>query len=138
MSEEEQVVEYNIEPAEVVNVVQQRRMQILMQGTSIDKDELALMRDLAKTAVDNKRIEVDQDLSDSLSEMGRSFMGVVNAAAGSDPFKIDPSLDPSILDGVVCPEISEGDLPEFELLETETSLEPSTMTYSTMFPEEDS
>lgn len=67
----------NVDPDNVVDIVQRTRLAQLLNRSPLDKDELRLMDDLAKTSLTQKRIQADKESSDASGELAKALGNVL-------------------------------------------------------------
>lgn len=126
MDEEEYVVdeEYDVTPNKVIITVQQHRMNLLKGSANYDEDELTLLKDLSKTAVDQIKLETGSASITAQKEIAGMLAKAISSTV-VDPFAIGKGNNKPI------PE-----LPEFELVEGEADLKIDTLTFDEVMKEE--
>ena len=120
-----------VTPAEIIPFIQQRRLDMLMGRIEEDKVGVAIMTGMAKTAMDEARIMVDESGAKAQQEIaavlatlvsrggGNPFMGIGNSLVDSRPITLDHK-----------------DLPPIVLVEGETSTGQSALTYKDLYSDD--
>lgn len=86
----------DVTPDNVIDVVQKQRMAMLLSKSPLDKTELKLMDDMAKTSISQKRLSADEKSADSDAALAGALAQLIvdnnnpNRLADSD---IDTSQD---------------------------------------------
>ena len=122
----------DISPEAVVEAMQKRRMAALLDpGAELPgKDEMMLMRDLTKTAVDQKRIMVEDDSNKANRELAEN-MAKILAQSRENPFRQGNTVEGRAV------ELPDAETPELELVEDEISTEQSTLSYKSVILQEE-
>lgn len=125
MSEENEVTisDEELQPDNIIKLIQKRRMNILMSAADIDKSEILLMNSITKTAIDTKRINVD----DSNSAADRDIAASLVKAVGS--LNDNPFLK-SNLDNNIESNFRAVALPDIEVIHEETSRDLAVLEYN--------
>lgn len=112
----------NVESKAILELVQRRRIAMLKGKTGgLDGEEMKLLTQLAKTAIDESRIAVDSEGAKAEAELARS-MAAMMARMEGNPFQRQVDRE------VKAPEL---DLPPLDdVLDGELSTEQSTLDYS--------
>lgn len=108
----------DISPDAILSEVQTQRLKALKSLRTPDKDTMMLMRDMATTAVAQKRIDTDKE---SAAGQNEAAMAMANALKGiSNPFDRSKEIE----DGYVVEasfKAAEIELPAIEIVPGETS-----------------
>lgn len=95
----------DVEADNVIDIVQRTRMSQLLNGAPLDKDEMALMRDLNSDAFKQKRIVADEKTADASGELAKALgqMLVSGVTLAKDPAetteeKVLPDLEGEVID----------------------------------------
>jgi UDP-N-acetylmuramyl tripeptide synthase len=120
----------DISPVNVIRTVQEKRLALLNNpGEGIDKDMLMLMRDMAKTSMDEMRLVQEDENAKTDQEIARAM--VKATATGKNPFVSEGTKRD------VAVEVDDSDIGELTLVEGETSTEKSNTTYNEFMTDKD-
>jgi uncharacterized membrane-anchored protein len=117
------------DPTELIRFVQQRRMETILNGNTIDKDQALMLTAIAKTAMDENKLKVESNGVKAQRELASVLSNLVCQAV-SNPFATDASGE--TLENKQTT-LTEEELPDIELIEGETSTELSTLTYKELY-----
>lgn len=119
----------DVSPVHVIRTVQEKRMQLLNNPhEGVDKDVLMLMRDLAKTSMDEMRLVQEDENAKTDQEIARAM--VKATAASSNPYiREGHTRDHPV-------EVDDTDIGELELVDGENSTGPSNITYKEFMGDE--
>lgn len=67
----------DVSPDNVIDVVQKQRMAMLLSKSPLDKVELKLMDDMAKTSISQKRLDADADAANSDAALAAALAQVL-------------------------------------------------------------
>ena len=110
-------------PASVLRLVQERRLALVNgKAELIDKNQVQVLRDLAKTSIDELRVNVEAEGLELEREMAQAFTRIASRVAAN----------PYLQEGGgtrEAPILSDEELPDVTLVEGETSTEPSDLDF---------
>ncbi len=118
--------ELNIAPDHVIKTVQEARLRLLTNPDDPSGERLMLLRDLAKTAVDQTRLQLEEEGLKAENEMA-CIMATL----------IQKSSNPFVAANAVERVIEAEKLPEIEPVEGEMDREMSTLRYEDLYGEEE-
>lgn len=112
----------DVSPVHVIRTVQEKRMQLLNNSQEgVDKDVLMLMRDLAKTSMDEMRLVQEDENAKTDQEIARAM--VKATAASTNPYIQEGRTREQPV------EVDDADIGELDLVEGEDTTGPSNVTY---------
>lgn len=113
------------QPLDVVHYVQSKRMALLAGGDEPSTEYLTLMRDTAKTSMDELRIVVEEKGAKAKGELAAIMANIVMNNQNQ------ANMSPNIM--VVERVLDSNDLPDIELLPDETSTDATPIEYSSLY-----
>jgi ATP-dependent exoDNAse (exonuclease V) alpha subunit len=113
--------EYDVNPASIIKLVQEKRLKLLLEDIEVDKDRLLLMRDLANTALKENQIMVEEGGVKAQKELAEALANLVTQSR-TNPFQQE---------GGQPKQVALEELPEFEISDDECAIEAEPLNYET-------
>jgi hypothetical protein len=112
-------------PASVLRLVQERRLALINgKAEEIDKNQVQVLRDLAKTSIDELRVNVEAEGLELEREMAQAFTRIA-AKVTTNPYLQGEVVDrPDVT-------LTHDDIPPVTLVEGETATDPSDLDFKT-------
>lgn len=115
--------EFNTDPNAVIDLVQSRRLEILLSqsGTGkmaipIDKDELKLMKDLGDTAKGQLQIQSNDSNTEAMREIAAATAELSMRQEAINPFQVGTGRDKDMAQ-LSAPELDAIEIADYEIIQ---------------------